>query len=77
MKVETIKNGDSLIKEISAASIIAKVTRDLYMQKISKLYPSYNFHKNMGYGTLEHLDRLKKFGPCLIHRNTFAPIKNL
>ena len=63
-----------LSASIAAASIIAKVTRDRLMVEYDSLYPGYGFAKNMGYGTAEHIDALKKIGPCAIHRRTF--IKN-
>lgn len=69
-----IVKGDDLSVSIGAASIIAKVERDLYMDKISQKYPFYSFEKNKGYGTKEHIEALKKYGPCEIHRRTF--IKN-
>ena len=69
-----IIKGDTLSASIAAASIIAKVTRDRLMVEYDSLYPGYGFAKNMGYGTAEHIDALKKIGPCAIHRRTF--IKN-
>ncbi len=59
---------------VAAASIIAKVTRDEYMKKMNDIYPQYKFHINKGYGTKEHIEAIKKYGPCPIHRKTF--IKN-
>lgn len=56
---------------VASASIIAKVTRDEYMQKMSKIYPQYKFDINKGYGTKEHIGALKKYGSCPIHRKTF------
>jgi len=69
-----IIKGDAKSISIGAASIIAKVTRDRLMVEYDSLYPGYGFAKNMGYGTAEHIDALKKIGPCAIHRRTF--IKN-
>lgn len=60
---------------VAAASIIAKVTRDEIMDKYHEIYPEYAFNKNKGYGTKEHIDALKKYGPCPIHRMSF--LKNL
>ncbi|MAI29141.1 MAG: ribonuclease HII [Rickettsiales bacterium] len=77
LETETVKNGDSLVKEISIASILAKVTRDTHMIQLDKKYPLYKFKKNMGYGTEEHIKILKKFGPCSCHRKTFSPINKL
>ena len=56
---------------IAAASIIAKVERDRYMALLHEKYPVYNFIKNKGYGTREHIDAIKKYGPCPEHRMTF------
>jgi ribonuclease HII len=72
---ESIIKGDDKVFSISAASIIAKVTRDRLMIKYDKKYPQYNFKKHKGYGTKEHLDNIKKNGICKIHRKSFAPIK--
>ena len=66
-----IVKGDSLSFSIAAASIIAKVERDKIMDGLSSLYPVYNFASNKGYGTQEHMDALKKYGPCPIHRRSF------
>ena len=67
-------HGDALSYSIAAASIIAKVTRDRLMVEYDKLYPEYGFAKHKGYGTKDHVEALKKYGPCPIHRRTF--IKN-
>ena len=69
--IETIIKGDLKIKEISAASILAKVSRDRYMIEISKKYPQYNFEKHKGYITKEHKQLIKKYGLCEIHRKSF------
>ena len=66
-----IIKGDARSLSIAAASIIAKVTRDRMMIEMSDLYPEYNFEKNKGYGSKEHIEALKKYGPCPIHRSTF------
>jgi ribonuclease HII len=71
---KAIIDGDKLIPQISAASILAKVTRDSYMVMCSRHYPEYSFEKHKGYGTREHLEMIKKFGPCPIHRKSFNPI---
>lgn len=63
--------GDAKSLSIGAASIIAKVTRDRLMQKIDEEYPMYNFKKHKGYGTKEHIEALKKYGPCPYHRASF------
>ena len=69
-----IIKGDRLSISISAASIIAKVTRDDIMKSFHNMYPEYGFYKNKGYGTKEHVAALKKYGPCKIHRKSFAGI---
>ena len=63
--------GDATSYNIAAASIIAKVTRDRQMTEADRLYPEYGFARNKGYGTKEHIDALKKYGPCPIHRRSF------
>lgn len=70
-----IIDGDNLIPCISAASIIAKVTRDREMKELDDLYPGYGFAKHKGYPTVLHRQRLQELGPCLIHRRSFAPVK--
>ena len=72
-----IPRGDQNIFSISAASIIAKVTRDKMLVDYDKKYPNYGFAKHKGYGTKFHLEALKKYGPCAIHRRSFSPIKKL
>lgn len=69
-----IIKGDAKSKSIAAASIIAKVTRDAMMVEYDKLYPEYDFAANKGYGSAKHIEAIKKYGPCPIHRETF--IKN-
>lgn len=71
---ESIIKADDKVFSVSAASIIAKVTRDRMMIKYDKKYPGYNFKKHKGYGTKEHLKNIKKKGICGIHRKSFAPI---
>ncbi|KFZ44472.1 ribonuclease HII [Smithella sp. SC_K08D17] len=66
-----IVKGDSLSISIAAASIIAKVSRDRIMEMYHRQFPQYNFQQNKGYGTKEHLDAIKKFGICKIHRKSF------
>ena len=72
--VTNLKKADLLIKEVSAASIIAKVARDRYMENLAEIYPEYGFEKHVGYGTLEHRQAIEKFGPCPEHRFSFAPL---
>ena len=69
--------GDEKIPEISAASIIAKVSRDRLISKMSKKFTKYDWDKNAGYGTKLHLIAIKKFGVTKHHRKTFAPIHNI
>lgn len=71
IKVETVVKGDSRSANIAAASILAKVTRDDYMEEMAKLYPQYGFDIHKGYGTKAHYDALRTYGPCPIHRMTF------
>ena len=66
-----IIKGDATSYSIAAASIIAKVTRDRQMAEADRLYPEYGFARNKGYGTKEHIEALKKYGPCPIHRRSF------
>ena len=72
-----IKQGDKTVKSIAAASIVAKVTRDKIMKKYAFQYPQYGFEKHKGYGTKEHLEALKKYGPTPLHRFSFRPVKKL
>ena len=70
----SIIHGDALSASIAAASILAKVTRDHYMEKMDIKYPNYGFKRHKGYCTKAHIDALEKYGPCAIHRKTFAPV---
>ncbi len=72
--VTTLKKADALIKEVSAASIVAKVARDNYMKELAEDYPNYGFEKHVGYGTTMHREALKKYGPCPEHRLSFKPL---
>lgn len=72
---KAIIKGDQQSHSIAAASIIAKTTRDAYMQEAAETYPQYRFENHKGYGTSEHLDQLKKWGPSPIHRRSFAPLR--
>lgn len=74
---KTIISGDAKVFCIAAASIIAKVSRDFLMCEEDKKYPEYQFAKHKGYGTKLHLEMLNQYGPCPIHRQSFAPVKNL
>ena len=72
-----IIKGDQKIPSISAASIIAKVSRDRFITTLSKKFKNYGWQTNSGYGTKEHLSAIKKFGITKYHRKTFSPISNL
>ncbi len=72
---KTVIKGDSKIKIIACASIIAKVTRDRMMVDLAKKYPHYAFEDHKGYGTKRHQQALHLHGPCAIHRKSFEPIK--
>ena len=74
IKHTSIIHGDALSASIAAASIIAKVTRDHYMEQMDFKYPNYGFKRHKGYCTKEHLEALEKNGPCEIHRKTFGPV---
>jgi ribonuclease HII len=75
LKQENIINGDAFVLSIAAASIIAKVTHDRLIAKLAEQYPQYGFLNHKGYGTREHLEALKKYGPAPFHRKTFGPVK--
>ena len=75
MEQYAVIGGDKLVKSISAASIMAKVTRDRMMEKMHEKYPQYGLDKHKGYGTKVHMDALSKYGPCPIHRKSFAPVR--
>ena len=72
---KTIIEGDSLSFSISAASVLAKVTRDRLMDDYPNTFPQYGFDRHKGYGTQLHRDMIKKFGPCPIHRKTFKGVR--
>lgn len=76
-KVTILKKADFLIKEVSAASIIAKVARDNYMIRLAEKYPAYGFEKHVGYGTALHKQALLEHGICPEHRKSFRPIHDL
>lgn len=72
---ETIVKGDARSQSIAAASILAKVARDEYIVKMDAVYPEYGFAKHKGYPTKAHKEAIKQYGPCPIHRLTFAGVK--
>lgn len=74
---EALVKGDGLSLSIAAASVIAKVTRDGIMAKIDEEFPEYGFIRHQGYGTREHLEALRKHGPCRHHRRSFQPVSQL
>jgi ribonuclease HII len=71
---EAIVDGDAKVKAISAASIIAKVTRDRMLAELHEQFPQYGFASHKGYSTREHLEALRQHGPCVHHRRYFAPV---
>jgi ribonuclease HII len=74
MRAEAIVKGDSKVSAISAASILAKVTRDRWCAELDVQYPQYGFAAHKGYGTAEHLKALQAYGACPLHRKTFSPV---
>lgn len=75
MPSQAVVKGDSLVAEISAASIIAKVTRDREMTELDLLYPQYGFAQHKGYPTVQHLKALQQHGPLSQHRKSFKPVR--
>jgi len=75
--VRTIVQGDRLEPVISAASILAKVSRDRCMHEWHRQFPQYGFDQHKGYATAGHLKQLERHGPCAIHRRSFAPVRGL
>ena len=74
---QAIVGGDGASISIAAASVVAKVQRDRIMLELAAQYPQYGFERHKGYGTPEHLEALRRFGPCPVHRATFAPVAQL
>jgi len=72
---QALVDGDRLVAEISAASILAKNARDREMHALCAKYPGYGFSQHKGYGTRQHLNALRELGPCAIHRASFAPVR--
>lgn len=77
MPAQAVVKGDSLVQEISAASILAKVARDLEMDELDKQYPNYDFAKHKGYPTKLHFEKLEEFGATPFHRKSFTPVKKI
>lgn len=74
---KSIIQGDQLVKQISAASILAKVHRDQMMIDLDQQFPEYGFCKHKGYGTKTHVQALQKFGPLPVHRKSFSPVRDV
>ena len=74
-RINTVIGGDGTVPSVSAASIIAKVARDTYMQDIAKKYPNYHFESHVGYGTRLHVEALERYGVTTLHRLEYKPIK--
>ena len=77
IKYKTFIKGDEKITSIAAASIVAKAARDLFMIKLSKKFPKYNWDQNFGYGTKKHISQINKKGITIHHRKSFEPIRSL
>ena len=77
MSSQSIIKGDAKSASIAAASIIAKVERDHLMEEYAKQYPEYGFDSHKGYGTADHIAAIRKYGPCPIHRMSFAPLSTM
>jgi ribonuclease HII len=75
--IESIVKADDKFATVMAASIIAKAYRDSKMKSLHLLHPMYGWESNSGYGSKDHLDAINKFGPCLLHRFSYAPMKNM
>jgi ribonuclease HII len=72
--MEAIVRGDATVREISAASILAKTCRDAFMTRVAVAYPDYGFERHKGYATQDHVECLTRIGPCRLHRQSFAPV---
>ena len=75
--VSTMPKADDLVKEVSAASIVAKVARDAYMKEVGLRFPEYGFEKHMGYGTLQHREAILRYGICPEHRRSYEPVRSM
>ena len=76
LPVKTIVKGDGIVPSIAAASVLAKVTRDRLCYEYDKQYPQYGFGKHKGYGTKDHIQAIKQYGPCPLHRPSFLKFLN-
>jgi ribonuclease HII len=74
---EAVVGGDASVKAISAASILAKTERDAEMVRLHQRYPAYGFDRHKGYPTPDHLEALRRLGPCAVHRASFGPVKEM
>ena len=74
--IEAVVRGDGCVASVSAASILAKVTRDAFMRGLDNRYPGYGLAQHKGYGTPEHLEALRRLGPSPVHRRSFAPVQS-
>jgi ribonuclease HII len=74
IRLEARPKADATVKEVGAASILAKTARDSFMVKMDATYPNYGFARHKGYGTPQHLDAIRRHGPCELHRKSFSPI---
>jgi ribonuclease HII len=77
IRAHAIVEGDDKVHAISAASILAKTARDAALVALHQTYPQYGFDQHKGYSTPLHLERLRQFGPCPVHRRSFAPVRAL
>jgi ribonuclease HII len=69
-----LTHGDARVLSIAAASVLAKVARDLAMDDLARAFPTYGFSRHKGYGTAAHLQALRRWGPCPVHRRSFEPV---
>ena len=74
---QNMVKGDARCRSIAAASVLAKVTRDRYMQRLAEEFPQYGFDRHAGYGTKAHLEAIRKYGVTIHHRRTFAPVSQM
>ena len=77
MPSQSIIKGDAKSASIAAASILAKVTRDRLMDEYDSTYPNYGFAKHKGYGTREHVEAIRTYGVCPLHRKSFEPVRSI